>query len=154
MIRAMDEAEAPTIDQATVAVEEQFGIMFTRVRSSMRARAARVHPQLQPAGYKILTSLLRGGPTHAGALVEHLATDKSVVSRQLRLLEELGLVEREVDPADRRAQLLAATELARNQVAEIRRKDQGLFYSRLRAWPLDDVRMLAELLGRLNRDAV
>jgi len=154
MIQAMSETAAPSsIDRAIGDVEEQFGAMLTRFRAIMRQRAARVHPQLQPAGYKILALLVRGGATHAGKLAEFLATDKSVVSRQLRLLEEAGLVERAVDPDDRRAQVLAATDRARERLAELRREHHGALYNRLREWPVEDVRALAELLRRLNRDA-
>jgi DNA-binding MarR family transcriptional regulator len=164
MIAAMDNTEraaahdvaarpaAPDteVDQAIAAVEEQFTILFNRVSSGMRERAARVHPDLQPVGFKLLSTLVRTGPVHAGALAGMLATDKSVVSRQVRILEDLGFVERRVDPADRRASFLVATPPAIEKVNEARASDQAHLYRSLRQWGVDDVGRLAGLLDRLN----
>lgn len=159
MIAAMSNAErvvAPTgaasreNDDAIAAVEEQFSVLFNTVSAGMRDRAARVHPELQPVGFKLLSTLVRTGPTHAGALAGMLSTDKSVVSRQVRALEELGLVERRTDPQDRRASYLVATIDAIEKVNEVRAGDQQLLYSNLRKWDRAEVEQLAELLARVT----
>ena len=79
-----------------------------------------------------------------------LYTDKSVISRQLRFLEEIGFVERQPDPTDRRASFIAATPVAFEKVNEVRAADQATLYRGLRRWGEEDVRRLAELLERLN----
>ncbi|MCI0157939.1 MarR family transcriptional regulator [Leifsonia shinshuensis] len=153
MITAMDNTDRADLDRtdhAIAAVEEQFTILFNRVSAGMRERSARVHPDLQPVGFKLLNTLVRTGPVHAGALAGELATDKSVVSRQVRILEELGFVERRTDPADRRASFLVATPAAVERVNEARAADQAQLYRSLRQWGADDVGRLASLLARLN----
>ena len=137
-------------DSAIAAVEEQLTILFNRVTAGMRERVARVHPELQPVGYKLLYTLVRTGPVHAGALAEMLQTDKSVVSRQARILEDLGFVERRSDPDDRRASFLVATPAAVTKVDAARAADQEQLYRSLRQWGEADVRSLAGLLERIN----
>lgn len=147
---ARSAAPDPEIDQAIASVEEQFTILFNQVSAGMRERATRVHPDLQPVGYRLLSTLVRTGPLHAGALAGLLTTDKSVVSRQVRILEDLGFVERRVDPSDRRASFLVATPPAIEKVNEARAADQAQLYRSLRKWGVDDVGRLADLLARLN----
>jgi len=149
MILAMA-ADTATADAAIASVEEQFAIMFAGVKARMRERARAVHPELQPVGYTILTTLTRSGPTHAGALAEQLDTDKSIISRQARVLEQLGLLEREPDPADGRATFLKASADAVRRVTEVRAQQQALLYEGLRGWDVNDLEQLSELLARIN----
>ena len=137
-------------DAAISDVEAQFTRLFNQVGTSMRDRAQRIHPELQPGGYKLLTTIVRSGPIHAGALAAMLYTDKSVISRQVKLLEDMGFVERKTDPEDRRASFIAATPEAIEKVDEVRAADQATLYRGLRRWGEEDVRRLAELLARLN----
>lgn len=149
MILAMA-ADTATADAAIASVEEQFAIMFAGVKVRMRDRARAVHPELQPVGYTILTTLTLSGPTHAGALAELLGTDKSIISRQARLLEQLGLLEREPDPADGRATFLKATADAVRRVAEVHAQQRELLYEGLRGWDVNDLEQLSRLLARIN----
>lgn len=137
-------------DAAITAVEQQFAVMFTRVRSSQRDRAARVHPDLQPLAYTMIRQLVRQGPTRAGVLAEQLALDKSIVSRQAAMLEEIGFIERGQDDLDRRAWLLSPTPVAIERVNEVMSTDQARLHESLRDWEVRDVEKLAELLSRLN----
>src|SRR3954469_23175148 len=151
-------ATAPTVpagstDQAIAEVEEQFTRLFNQVGTAMRDRASHIHPDLQPGGYKLLGMIVRSGPIHAGDLAAMLYTDKSVISRQVRILEEMGFVERQTDPTDRRASFLVATPEAIEKVNEVRAADQASLYRSLRRWGEEDVRRLAELLERLNEVA-
>ncbi|MGB3374773.1 MAG: MarR family winged helix-turn-helix transcriptional regulator, partial [Microbacterium sp.] len=112
-----DGLDGPQLDDAITRVERELGRLFARIRISWREAATTVHPDLQPLGYQVLVSILSGEATTAGAIVERLQTDKSAVSRQVRQLTELGLVESIRDPEDRRARTLAATDLAKERVA-------------------------------------
>jgi DNA-binding MarR family transcriptional regulator len=143
-------APEPASDAAISDVEEQFTRLFNQVGTAMRDRAVRIHPDLQPGSYKLLTTIVRSGPIHAGALAAMLYTDKSVISRQVKLLEDMGFIERKTDPTDRRASFIAATPEAIEKVNEVRAADQATLYRGLRRWGEEDVRRLAELLGRLN----
>lgn len=136
--------------RAIAEVEQQFGRLFHRVRANWKRYAAQLHPDLQPLGYKVVSTLVSRGPAHAGALAEELHTDKSVLSRQVRILEELGLIESRVDERDARARLLAATPVAIERVNAIRRENQAELRERLGTWEPQEIEKFAELLGRLS----
>ncbi|UJP10093.1 MarR family transcriptional regulator [Microbacterium sp. KUDC0406] len=143
--------ERPELDQAVARVEHELGRLFARIRVGWREAAATVHPDLPPLGYQVLTSIASGKANTASALVERLQTDKSGVSRLVRQLEELGLVESVRDPDDGRARLLVATDLARDRIAIARAKYEGRLGERLRGWSAADLDHFAELLDALGR---
>ncbi|MDT0158227.1 MarR family transcriptional regulator [Microbacterium sp. ARD32] len=141
----------PSLDDAVIQVEQGLGRLFARIRVGWREAAATVHPDLPAFGYQVLVAIESGKATSAGAIIERLQTDKSTVSRQVRQLEELGLVTSIPDPADRRARVLVATELAQQRVATARAAYHGRLGERLRAWSADDLTHFAELLDSLGR---
>lgn len=142
--------EAPSdVDLAVARVEHELAGLFARIRVSWREAATTVHPDLQPLGYQVLTSIATGKATSAGAIIERLQTDKSAVSRQVRQLEELGLVESVRDPEDRRARVLVATELAQERVAAARARYEERLGERLRAWSAADLDHFADLVAAL-----
>lgn len=145
----MSPDHSPETDAAIAEVESQLGVLFTRVRSMWKVAAQRVHPELQPVGYKLLASVVRSGPCHAGTLAEHLVTDKSVISRQVKLLEELGFIVSAPDPADGRARILTATPDAVLKVNAVREGNKALLRSRLADWAEEDLTQFAALLSRL-----
>lgn len=138
------------LDQAVTRVEQELGRLFARIRIGWREAAATVHPDLQPLGYQVLTSIATGKATSAGAIIERLQTDKSAVSRQVRQLEQLGLVESVPDPEDRRARVLVATDLAQERVALARSRYEGRIGERLRNWTAADLDHFADLLAGLG----
>lgn len=142
--------EASNLDDAIESVEREFGSLFVRLRTRMRMQAQELHPQIQPAGYLMLTTLARSGPMHAGALAEVLYADKSLVSRQASQLEQLGLLRREVDPADRRATYFAVTEEAERRLAELVERNRRELRAGLADWDVDELQLFARLLHRLS----
>jgi DNA-binding MarR family transcriptional regulator len=138
------------LDTAVAALEHEFGVMFGKVRAQTRERAARVHPELSPAGYNLLAILVRSGPQHAGALATALDADKSMISRIVRQLTDLGLVERQADPSDGRAAFVVATATAVQRVEAVRSERRRQLRDVLAGWPANDVRQLTALLARLN----
>jgi DNA-binding MarR family transcriptional regulator len=141
-------------DDEIASVEEQLRLLFVRVRAVWKEAAAAVHPDLQPVGYKILSAIVRRGRMHAGAIAESLEIDKSVVSRQVKHLEQLGLARSVADPNDRRARFIEATPAAAESVGQKRSRMQQQLYGQLRTWPGHDVDELARLLGRLTSEVV
>ena len=143
-------SDDPRLDEAVTRVEQELGRLFARIRVSWREAATTVHPDLQPLGYQVLTSIATGKATSAGAIIERLQTDKSAVSRQVRQLKQLGLVESVPDPEDRRARVLVATDLAQERVALARSRYEGRIGERLRNWTADDLDHFADLLAALG----
>ncbi len=136
----------PELDAAIAAVEDQFGIVFNRARIVWAESAKLVHPQLQPAGYKLLSSIVRAGSTNAHALAELYDMDKSAISRQIRQLEELGLVESRADERDGRARVLVPTAEARDRVASVRSANQARLRNALAGRSVGELRSLADVL--------
>lgn len=148
---ASDGLAGAQLDDAIARVERELGRLFARIRVSWREAAATVHPDLQPLGYQVLVAILGGEATTAGAIMERLQTDKSAVSRQVRQLTELGLVDSIPDAEDRRARRLVATDLAKERVGIARAAYHGRIGERLRAWSPADLDHFADLLNALGR---
>lgn len=142
--------ERTDVDPSVARVEHELGRLFARIRVGWREAAVTVHPDLQPLGYQVLTSIASGRATSAGAIIERLQTDKSAVSRQVRQLEQLGLVESVPDPEDRRARVLVATDLAQERVALARARYEGRIGEKLRRWSAADLDHFANLLADLG----
>lgn len=139
------------IDSAVTRVEHELGRLFARIRIGWREAATSVHPELQLLGYQVLTSIVSGRANTAGAIIERLQTDKSAVSRQVRQLEQWGLVDSIPDPDDRRARTLVATDLAKERVAAARARYEGRLSERLREWSSADLDHFVSLLDSLSR---
>lgn len=139
-----------TPSPAVAGLEAQLAQLFATARAHMLGRAAAVHPDLSPSAFKVISALVRGGPCHAVRLSSELAADKSVISRLVRQLEDLGLVERRADPDDGRAFVIAATPVAVRKVEAVRDESRGTLHRFLAGWDEADIRQLTELLARLN----
>ncbi|MFS0894201.1 MarR family winged helix-turn-helix transcriptional regulator [Microbacterium sp. 179-I 3D3 NHS] len=124
------EAVASThVDDALGDLQSHLNLIFARTRTLWKESAARIDPELQVGGYKLLTFIDRAGSANAHELADRFEMDKSVISRQVRMLEELGLLESRPDERDGRLRVLTATPAARGALADLRR-DHGV---RLRA---------------------
>ncbi len=130
-------------------LERQFAALYNAYRQQMRQRSDDIDPALQPSGYRTLVELVVGGPTGARDLAEALGFDKSVLSRQLHQLEELGLVSRSTDPTDRRAIIVAATADAIERMERTRSTARDEFRGALSRWSEHDLDELARLLRQL-----
>lgn len=112
--------DTETIDDVMADFQGHLNLIFARARTMWRESAARMHPELQPAGYKLLSFISRTGPTNAHQLAERFEMDKSMVSRQIRMLEEFDLLESRPDEHDGRLRVLTATPEACSMLAELR----------------------------------
>lgn len=148
-----DSAPPAEAAAALAEVEDQMMELGAYVRSALRESATQIDPALQPFGLKILRMLRRSGPTHASAVAEQLDVDRSVISRQARLLEELGLLELAADPADGRARFLAVTPLAVERMSTVFGGDRTFLHAKLTGWPEADLHEFARLLAKLNAPA-
>ncbi|MFL6238738.1 MAG: MarR family winged helix-turn-helix transcriptional regulator [Actinomycetes bacterium] len=104
------------------------------------------------AAYLILARISDAGTTRMSDLATLLSLDLSTVSRQVRALEEQGLVGRTSDPGDRRAYFLEPTETGRALVTQVKEKFSALVDLALAEWSERDRRTLTSLLTRLAGD--
>lgn len=131
-------------------LENQVGILVRRIKRALAERAALVHPDLPPTSYVVLAWLLDAGPRRSSEISEAFDLDKGAVSRQVHLLVELGLVDKQADPADGRATLLTATEAARRRMTAVGEKRLGELDARLADWSEEDLVSLVATLARYN----
>ncbi|PVE94633.1 MULTISPECIES: MarR family transcriptional regulator [unclassified Microbacterium] len=109
------------VDSALGDLQTHLSLIFARTRTLWKESAARIDPELQVGGYKLLTFIERAETANAHELAERFEMDKSVISRQVRMLEDLGLIESRPDERDGRLRVLTATPSARAALAELRR---------------------------------
>jgi len=93
----------------------------------------------------------RHGPIAVTEVARRLEIDQSNASRQVRALEEQGLVARSVDPEDRRVARLAITAAGKRVLAKVRAVALNDYAVALEDWSAADRAHLAELLDRLRR---
>jgi DNA-binding MarR family transcriptional regulator len=134
-----------------VRLEREIGLLLRRSRAISTRLARELHPDLDGAAYGLLALLQDAGPLRASDLVARLGLDKSTVSRQVASLVDLGMVTREPDPDDGRAQVLRPSAEGTARLAGIREARRARWEADLEHWPAEDVATLAALLGRLNR---
>jgi len=137
-------------DVALHSIEREVGALIRRVRRVIGERARAVHPELQPSAYLILTYLHEEDDVRSSRLVENFGIDKGAISRQIRSLGDLGLVERSPDPEDGRATRLRLTDDAKARLDAVRDHRWGRFNQRLAEWSDDDLVAFAETLQLYN----
>ena len=70
-------------------------------------------------GYQILSVVGHHEPPTQSGLAKHLRIDKTVMPYVIDALEEAGLVERRIDPADRRVRRIALTAQGQTVLGEL-----------------------------------
>jgi DNA-binding MarR family transcriptional regulator len=145
------EASPRGVDQEYLALERELTVLMRRARAKQGEMARAVHPDLESAAYGLLVRLDECGRQRATELAAYIGVGKATMSRQLRALEDLGLVAREPDPADGRAWLVHLTEEGRRRVQRVREARRARYVSQLAHWDRREVAELARLLQQLNQ---
>jgi DNA-binding MarR family transcriptional regulator len=143
-----DTREART--EAVRALEAEFGELINRFRRVISENANRVSPGMLPGAYKVFTTIVRRESITLSALAESLMADKGQISRTVRELEQLGLIERTPDPEDGRSSLLSPTPTGLERLAQARAPQERTLVDALEDWPIDDIRNLSRLLHALT----
>lgn len=106
--------------------------------------------RLDKLALMVLGALTYCGPSRLTAIADRIGFDPSTVSRQVADLEKAELLIREVDPEDRRAILLKASERGRQLLLRLEAGRRKRIERTLTGWSAEDIGTLANLLGRLN----
>lgn len=130
--------------------------MLTRQASLMRLHdlvSARGGLTLERSAYPLLNQILAlqtpgGGGGRLSDVAAGLRVAVPTVSRQVRQLEDLGLVVRTQDPIDGRAILLEVTDAGIDALQRMRAEWQRTVAGILESWPKKDREILGELLDR------
>jgi DNA-binding MarR family transcriptional regulator len=133
------------------AVEDLVRSIY-RLGLVQRALAREVSQGLGSQGFSALAFVHTEGPIRIGSVAQHLGVDLSVASRQIAALEAAGYVEREPDPADRRAHRVSVTDAGRRAVRAVHRRIVDHLSDVLAGWTEQEVTDLAAALVRLRED--
>ncbi len=136
--------------EAVRALEAEFGELINQFRRIITDSAQRVSPGMLPAAYKVFTTIARRESVTQSALAETLQLDKGQLSRTVRDLEALGLIERSPDPHDGRSSLLSPSPLGLERLAAARTPNENLLEKALAEWDVDDIHNLTRLLHALT----
>ncbi len=83
-------------------------------------------------------------------LAASIGVGKPSVSRQIAMLEQLGLVQKTADPLDGRAQSITLTEDGSRQLSTAQEARKEAFHHLMEDWSVEDVTTLGNLIAQLN----
>lgn len=122
---------------------------ITRAMRGSRQRMARRSTRLEGAGYILLTTLETSEPARMSDLATALRLDASTISRQVRYLEDVGMLRREPDPDDGRASRVLLSDRGRAELSLQRNERHAVFDSAMSDWNESDRATLVGLMERL-----
>ena len=125
-------------------------MMARRLSKPVRLHGPSGFTVLDRPAYQALWRICDEGPLRPTTLAGLLEVDLSVVSRQVRSLEDVGFVQRERDPADARAALVSATEAGRRAFEMTKQQRTEVLDEVLAGWPEAEREAFVTLLSRFN----
>ncbi|OEV05971.1 DNA-binding MarR family transcriptional regulator [Streptomyces sp. Amel2xB2] len=131
-------------------LERELTVFMRRARAFSGEMAREVHPELEPAAYGLFVRLEDGGAQRATDLAVYFGVGKATISRQLRVLENLGLITRAPDPDDGRASLVNLTPRGRQRFRAVREARRAEYVRKLGSWDPAEIAELARLMHQLN----
>ena len=140
-----------TIDQ--LALAGQLRLLIARLARQLRQQTAH---GLSPTQLTALAAIHKSGPVTLGALAELEQVAPPTITKVADKLQELGLIERQVDPADRRFVRVAVTTTGRETIDRMRAERDAWLGRRLDQLPPGDLERLAaaiDALGQLAGEA-
>ena len=127
-------------------VEAMAVALFTVQESMARATRKNKNASL----LRLLQTVAATEPVRPSELAAHLEVHQSLITRQIRELEEEGKVAVSPDPRDGRAFMVALTDLGRKQVTEFAEFGIQRFMGFVRGWDVDEVREFTRLLRKFQ----
>ena len=137
-------------DEVIAGIIAEFSQVFAFARTRWSRYAEEVHAELRGVGMMILQTIIRRGSITATEISQLMDMDKSVISRQVAQLRELGLIEATPDEADRRVMRLSATTESAAITEALRSKTADAYHERFTDWSEEDLETLHQLLRRFN----
>ena len=124
-----------------------------RLRRVLNTRLSRQPGVIGLSGprLRLLLAVEEAGQMRMGDLAEDLGVTARTITALVDALEKEGLLVRLPDATDRRATLLALTEKAQTQFAQVRRIQMDLGEELVASLTLEQRRQLLNLLTQLNK---
>ncbi|MBP3036979.1 winged helix-turn-helix transcriptional regulator [Arthrobacter sp. zg-ZUI100] len=143
-------AEHPENEPAIETLEHALSVLWRRARSNSHKVAREVHPDMEPAAYGLLLLLQQQEAMRLTDIAASIGIGKPSVSRQIVMLENLGLVQKHADPQDGRAQTISLTAEGAQALARTQAARKELFRTLLAGWEQEELVQLGSLLTKLN----
>jgi DNA-binding MarR family transcriptional regulator len=125
---------------------------ITNSRKLHGVRASRAGVTISPVAGAVLRHIVDEGPVRPALLAERVRMQPSALSRQLKVLEAEGCIQRVPISGDKRGWLLRVTQRGRGIVQRLERADEDIMAGQLRNWSAADLDTLNDLLDRLIHD--
>jgi len=125
-------------------------MMARRLSKPVRLHGPSGFTVLDRPAYQALWRIVEEGPLRPTTLAGLLEVDLSVVSRQVRSLEDAGFVRRQTDPQDARAALVSATDAGREAFERTKQQRTEVLDEVLAGWPAGERDSFITLLSRFN----
>lgn len=142
----------PRTSTARLAELEHALFRVGRTVAGIKVAAYAADSPIDRAGVSVLSRINDLAGVRLSELATALHLDLSTISRQVRHLEDAGLVHRAEDPDDRRAYRLTITPEGRDLLHQLRTARRELLCTALRDWSDEDRDRLTDLLTRLADD--
>lgn len=141
----------PARSPRRVALASELAVLMRGSAPLSREVAVQVHPRLGLVSFSTLLRIRDTEPARASDLADYFGIDKAAVSRQLKFLEELGLIDRRADPDDGRARSVQLSQACEKRMSEVQLARNIQFHALIDDWPDHDVDELTRLLKKLNQ---
>ena len=125
---------------------------FSQSRKLGPIHAAKSGVDLNLAAYGVLGQVIAHGPVTLSELAHHTHMLPSALSRQIKLLEDGGFIDRSVDRDDARVSVVRVTSKGRDAHRRIRKANEDLLAHQLAGWSDDELDHLSDLMHRLVAD--
>lgn len=136
-------------EEPATAEEALVGLLM---QAGRRLRTRHPGDAVDPSLFPIAKQLMCRQAMRVSDLAARLELDASTVSRQIKQLEDRGLVERTSDPEDGRASLVRITDTGDSQLKEAFQRRFKRMQDALHEWSGPDRESLRVLLNRLAGD--
>jgi DNA-binding MarR family transcriptional regulator len=137
----------PTVTRTHAEAAARLRTAIARLNRRLRQETV---GELTLSQWSALVAVEGGGRMRIGDLAEHEHVSAPTATRLVASLEAEGLVQREVDDADRRATVVSLAEPGRQALAELRRKRTEALAARLAALTPADLERLVDALPLLE----
>ncbi len=141
---------APQLDPVPATTED--AVLTAMVSMGRRLRQRLPDDELELTSITLMKTLAHHGALRVSALADRVHLDASTVSRQVASLEDRHLVERTVDPHDRRATRVALNPEGSSTLSRGAQRRRELIAGWLTDWDAADRETLRLLLNRLTHD--
>ena len=141
-----------TTSEETAATQRLFDALVLLGRA-LKARGSdwgHVDPELSRTDIVTLGVLATRGTCRPGRVAEVLCVDRSVISRQLAGLDQMGLIERAADPEDGRAELVSLSTAGHERLVAARDAMCAALAERLDPWSVPEIHHVVDTLDELT----